>query len=75
MHYEARQLFMTNNEPNREDPLHIEKEVHLLDYLHVIQRRWRIALILFLFVFLGVAAKTYLQIPHLSVFGNFACRL
>ena len=53
---------MTNNIPHK-DRLQIEKEVHLLDYLHVIQRRWCIALVVFLLVFVGVAVKTYLQIP------------
>ncbi len=53
---------MPDNIPHK-DPLHIEKEVHLLDYLHVIQRRWRIALVIFLLVFVGVAVKTYLQTP------------
>ncbi|MBW2690125.1 MAG: polysaccharide biosynthesis tyrosine autokinase [Deltaproteobacteria bacterium] len=53
---------MPENTPNN-DPLHIEKEVHLLDYLHVIQRRWRIGLIVFLLIFVGVAVKTYLQTP------------
>lgn len=37
--------------------------MHLLDYLHVVQRRWRIALLVFLLVFCGVALKTFLQIP------------
>jgi tyrosine-protein kinase Etk/Wzc len=41
----------------------VEKEVHLLDYLHVMQRRWRIGLIFFLLVFFGVAVKTFLQTP------------
>ncbi len=45
------------------DPLHIESEFHLLDYLHVVQRRWRIALIVFLLVFIGVAVATFLQVP------------
>ena len=53
---------MPDNLPNN-DPLQIEKEVHLLDYLHVILRRWRIGLIVFLLVFFGVAVKTFLQTP------------
>ncbi len=40
-----------------------EKEVHLLDYLHVVQRRWRIALTIFLLVFGGVLLNTLLQTP------------
>jgi tyrosine-protein kinase Etk/Wzc len=51
-----------------ETPLHTEdlqheKEVHLLDYLHVVQRRWRIAVIVFLLVFVGVAVKTFMETP------------
>jgi tyrosine-protein kinase Etk/Wzc len=44
-------------------PVSYEKEVHLLDYLHVLQRRWRIAVIIFLLIFFGVAVKTFLQTP------------
>ena len=40
-----------------------EKEIHLLDYLHVVLRRWRIVLLLFLVVFVGVAVRTFLQTP------------
>ncbi len=40
-----------------------EKEAHLLDYLHVVQRRWRIALVVFLLVFAVVAIKTFLETP------------
>ena len=38
-------------------------EVHLLDYLYVVQRRWRVALLIFILVFGGVALKTFLQTP------------
>ena len=41
---------MAENSPKEIPPYVVEKEVHLLDYLHVIQRRWRIALIVFLLV-------------------------
>ena len=40
-----------------------EKEAHLLDYLHVVQRRWKIALVVFLLVFAVVAIKTFLETP------------
>jgi len=40
-----------------------EKEAHLLDYLHVVQRRWKIALVIFLLVFAVVAIKTFLETP------------
>ena len=53
---------MPDNTPHK-DPLYVEKEIHLLDYLHVVQRRWRIGLIVFLLIFIGVAVKTYLQTP------------
>jgi len=44
-------------------PVSFEKEVHLLDYLYVVQRRWRVALLIFILVFGGVALKTFLQTP------------
>lgn len=53
---------MTEQLPHK-DPLYIDKEVHLLDYLHVVARRWRIALIVFVLVFGGVALHTWLQVP------------
>ncbi len=40
-----------------------EKEAHLLDYLHVVQRRWKVALVVFLLVFVVVAIKTFLETP------------
>ena len=40
-----------------------EKEAHLLDYLHVVQRRWKIALVVLLLVFAAVAIKTFLATP------------
>jgi tyrosine-protein kinase Etk/Wzc len=45
------------------DLLYLEKEVHLLDYLHVVQRRWRIAFLVFLVVFVGVGVKTFSETP------------
>ncbi len=44
-------------------PVSYEKEVHLLDYLYVIQRRWRIALIVFLLIFCGTTVWTFMQTP------------
>lgn len=45
-------------------PQHIQlEEVHLTDYLHVIMRRRRIFLILFLTIFIGVALYTFLMKP------------
>ena len=39
------------------------QQTHLLDYLHVIQRRWQIALLVAVIVFVVVAAKTWLETP------------
>jgi tyrosine-protein kinase Etk/Wzc len=54
---------MADNIPDN-SPLIVEKEFHLLDYLHVVQRRWRIALIVFVLVFVTVAVYSFLQIPQ-----------
>ncbi len=40
-----------------------EKEIHLLDYLNVVRRRWKIALLVFILVFCTVAIKTFLEVP------------
>ncbi len=40
-----------------------EKEVHLSDYLNVLLRRWKIALLVFSLVFIGVAIKTFTTTP------------
>ena len=40
-----------------------EKEAHLLDYLHVVLRRWKIALVVFLLVFAVVTIKTFIETP------------
>jgi len=48
---------------NQHPSFQLEKEIHLLDYLHVVLRRWRIVLILFLLVFVTVAVRTFLQTP------------
>ncbi len=40
-----------------------EKETHLLDYLRVVQRRWRVALLVLVVVFSVTAVKTFLEIP------------
>ena len=44
-------------------PIQAEKETHFLDYLNVVQRRWKIALLVFLLVFCAVAIKTFLEVP------------
>jgi tyrosine-protein kinase Etk/Wzc len=43
-----------------------EKESHLVDYLNVVLRRWKISLLLTLLVFFGVAVYTWLQTPIYS---------
>ena len=53
---------MSNNQLNPL-PEPGEKEAHLLDYLHIIQRRWKIALLVFLLIFSAVAIKTFLETP------------
>ena len=53
---------MSDNQLNSV-PEQEEKEAHLLDYLHVVQRRWKIALVVFLLVFAIVAIKTFLETP------------
>lgn len=40
-----------------------EREVHLLDYAHVIMRRWKIVLLVFLLVFVTMAVITFLTKP------------
>lgn len=40
-----------------------EKEVHLSDYLNVLHRRWKIALLVCLLVFSGVTAYTFIRTP------------
>ncbi|MDT8441096.1 MAG: polysaccharide biosynthesis tyrosine autokinase [Desulfuromonadales bacterium] len=44
-------------------PVSPERETHLLDYLHVLQRRWRIALLVALLVLTVVTVKTFLETP------------
>ena len=44
-------------------PLEIEEGTHLLDYINVILRRWKVVLLVFLLVFCGVAVKTWLTRP------------
>ncbi len=44
-------------------PVQAERETHLFDYLHVVQRRWKIALLVFVLVFSITAIKTVFEIP------------
>ena len=40
-----------------------EKEIHPLDYLNVVPRRGKIALLVFILVFTTVAIKTFVEVP------------
>ena len=44
-------------------PAEIEEGTHLLDYVRVVLRRWKLALLVFLLIFSGVAVKTWLTQP------------
>ncbi|MCM2264962.1 MAG: Wzz/FepE/Etk N-terminal domain-containing protein, partial [Desulfuromonadales bacterium] len=45
------------------DLLTQEKEVHLSDYLNILLRRWKIAVLVFALVFVGVAVYTFVSRP------------
>ena len=47
-----------------------EEEVHLSDYINVVLRRWKIALLVFLLVFLGVAAYTFTRVPVYEAYAT-----
>lgn len=40
-----------------------EKEVHLSDYLNILLRRWKIAILVFALVFIGTALYTFIATP------------
>lgn len=51
---------------NDKQPQHLaglEKEIHLTDYINVVLRRWKIVLLVFLFVFTSVAVYTFTKEP------------
>jgi len=50
-------------EPAKRLPIHNEKEVHLLDYTSVLQRRWRVVVVLAALVFVVTTFYTFLQTP------------
>ena len=50
-----------NSKP--QTPPEIEEGTHLLEYVNVVLRRWKLALLVFLLVFAGVAVKTWLTKP------------
>jgi tyrosine-protein kinase Etk/Wzc len=52
----------------------LEKEVHLTDYLNVVLRRWKIVLLVFLLVFVGVTLKTFLTQPVYEAYATLEIR-
>lgn len=62
---------------NPNDPQHsldFEKEVHLSDYINVVLRRWKLVLLVFLLVFLGVTLKTFLMQPVYEAYATLEVR-
>jgi tyrosine-protein kinase Etk/Wzc len=51
-----------------------EEGVHLLDYVNVVLRRWKIALLVFVLVAGGVAVKTYLTRPVYEAYATLEVR-
>ncbi|MDT8443955.1 MAG: polysaccharide biosynthesis tyrosine autokinase [Desulfuromonadales bacterium] len=51
-----------------------EQEVHLSDYLNVVLRRWKIVLLVFLLVFVGVTLKTFLTQPVYEAYATLEIR-
>ncbi len=47
-----------------------EKEAHLTDYINVVLRRWKIALLVFLLVFIGIALYTYTRVPVYEAYAT-----
>jgi tyrosine-protein kinase Etk/Wzc len=52
----------------------LEKEVHLTDYINVVLRRWKIVLLVFLLVFIGVTIKTFLTQPVFEAYATLEVR-
>ncbi|MBE0576178.1 MAG: polysaccharide biosynthesis tyrosine autokinase [Desulfuromonadales bacterium] len=52
----------------------LEKEVHLTDYINVVLRRWKIVLLVFLLVFVGVTLKTFLTQPVYEAYATLEIR-
>ncbi len=48
----------------------LEKEAHLTDYINVVLRRWKIVLLVFLLVFIGVTVKTFLTEPVFEAYAT-----
>ncbi len=63
--------------PDQKHPeyaLGLEKEVHLADYINVVLRRWKIVLLVFLLVFIGVTVKTFLTQPVYEAYATLEVR-
>ncbi len=52
----------------------LEKEAHLTDYINVVLRRWKIVLLVFLLVFIGVTVKTFLTEPVYEAYTTLEVR-
>jgi tyrosine-protein kinase Etk/Wzc len=52
----------------------LEKEAHLTDYINVVLRRWKIVLLVFLLVFVGVTVKTFLTKPVYEAYATLEVR-
>ena len=51
-----------------------KKEVHLSDYLNILLQRWKIALLVFLLVFLGTAVYTFVATPIYEAYATLQVR-
>lgn len=63
--------------PNQQNPqfsVGLEKEVHLTDYINVVLRRWKIVLLVFALVFVGVTIKTFLTQPVYEAYATLEIR-
>ena len=67
---------MVNNSPSQSshDNFTEDAGMHLLDYLQILRRRWRIALFCFLLVFSVVAIKTFLTKPVFEAYSVLEIR-
>jgi uncharacterized protein involved in exopolysaccharide biosynthesis len=63
-----------SNEDNAQYSLGLEKEVHLSDYINVVLRRWKIVLLVFLLVFIGVTVTTFLTEPVYEAYATLEVR-
>lgn len=51
-----------------------EKEVHLSDYLNILLRRWKIAVLVFALVFVGTAVYTFIATPVYEAYATLQVR-